>query len=406
MKLTKTTPDMNLESFEKSQSLEELLSNYSLQQHGSSVFIYSIQNRSIVAHFNSFDNTLLILQPEGFPIANALGSKRFPIGAGRQDLSKTTAATVNAIEFKRDLQFPLLPSKQEPQIAYKIVDLPQLLQTRTDTSKVYSELVDLFNRCSDYAPSKKEEFVAGGAASDKFCRFNRENLKTLNGICTINTFLLDESKDNKIIGTQSATIVLHPSEEVDIYLYDEVVDYSILLSPDEILKYQQLCDNKPELSEEDKRTPIALLVESKRGELFAQLFSATREKIFQKLQELLPKLNHNQIEQLIISNKVRAIIRAAAVWYPYSATLNCVPADNGIFVIHGPRTDLGNYIDKQIKDWAATNIKAILESNSYPSSPGQKKQWPKSVFEEIAHTRVQDESGSISNETTLPSPNK
>ncbi len=386
----KSTTVFNLDTFiEQNKDLKEILSKYVIQQVGSSVFIYLKDSQSLVAHFNSFDNTLLILQPQGFSIADAFGSKRFPLGAGRQELLQVTAAKVNAIEFKRDLQFPLISPKREPKIAYKAVNFPQLLLARKDISNLYAELAELFNRCSDYTTLKKQEFLAGGALEDKFCRFNRDNQKTQNGVCTINTFLVDEMRNNKVVGTQSATIVQQPNREVDIYLYDEVVDYYILLTSEEIQEYRELCDNKPELSEEDKATPIIVHLESKREELLSQLFAITREKIKVKLRELLPDLDQQQIDQMILDKKIRAIIRAAPVWYPYSARLNCVPNPDGVFVIHGKRTDLGDYVDKQIKNWATAKLKPILEANSYPVSPELNKKWPRNVYDEMASAQVQ-----------------
>lgn len=389
LQTTSVNPSSNTDLnslLETNQIPRELLSLYHFQQHGSSVFVYLKENDSLVAHFNSFDNTLLILQPNGFQIADAFGSKRFPLGQAREELNQQNAAEINAIAFKRDLKFPLISPTQKPEINYRTADFSELLHSHPETSKLYNDLADLFSRCSDYTPSKKEEFVAGGALADKFCRFNRENQKTLSGVCTINTFLLDEKNDNKMVATQSATIILHPNEEVDIYLYDEVADYFTLLTPDQIQEYQKHCANRSELSDEDKNTPIAIVVESKREELFTQLFTATREKIKEKLHELLPSLNAQEIELRINSNKIRAIIRAATVWYPYSAKLNCVPEKNGIFVIHGPRTDLGNSIDQQIKDWATIKIKTILETHSYPISLELKKKKRASVYDEVTAT--------------------
>ncbi len=262
MNIRQGVEEFNIDILEH-QQLRDLLTRYTIKKYGSSYFIYSKDPFQLISHFNSFDNTLLIMHPEGYVIAEALGTKRFPIGAARAQLNSENAKQVNAIQFKRDLQFPLIVSDPEPYTPYKIVNLDQLRQTRKNPSKLYIELAKLFNRCSDYAPTKKEEFLDGGALADKFCRFNTEDHQHHPNVVTLNTFLLDEQHNNKIIGTQSATVVLHPNNEIDIYLYDEVVDYFSLLTPQQIEEYVQLCEGKKELSDDDKLSPIAKLVEAK-----------------------------------------------------------------------------------------------------------------------------------------------
>ncbi|MDQ2994458.1 MAG: hypothetical protein M3R00_05875 [Pseudomonadota bacterium] len=128
--------------------------------------------------------------------------------------------------------------------------------------------------------------------------------------------------------------------------------------------------------------------------MFAPLFAATRQQLQQKIRELLPNLDPNQIKQMIADKKIRAIIRAAAIWFPYSAELHCVTDPEGIFVIHGPRTELGDSLDKHIKTWATSQLAEIS------ASAEQSRKWPRSVIEEITAKPLADH-----NEAEIAKPN-
>jgi hypothetical protein len=90
-------------------------------------------------------------------------------------------------------------------------------------NQINSQLAELFNRCNDFTPGKKEGYLMGGSNADKYCRFNLESHQPLSNIVSDQIFLTNSQ--NKIISTISFTICVNRTGAVDVYLYDEIVDY-------------------------------------------------------------------------------------------------------------------------------------------------------------------------------------
>lgn len=120
-----------------------------------------------------------------------------------------------------------------------------LRRTALSKDKFYVLLSDLFNRCADFTPGKQDEYLSGGKKEDKYCRFNLMNNEEKQTVSTNQVFLMDD--ENNIAGTISATVIHGNGGTLDIYFYDEIVDYFTLLNPDEIA---QLYDMSQQLNNE------------------------------------------------------------------------------------------------------------------------------------------------------------
>ncbi len=318
------------------------IQKYRIMRQGASIFFYNANNE-IVLHFNPFDNTVLVCNPDGYALAKWLGTKRFPIGDARLALTEQQIKDVGATKFKRDYSFslqPLVPHKASP---YKVVELEELLKIYT-TTQLNAVLSELFNRCSDFTPGKKAEYLKGGKLEDKFCRFNLENQQVNTGIRSDQVFLLDDN--NKIIGTISFTFYVSQNRIIDVYLYDEVVDYFTLLSEKEKLKLISLFpdDTMSAYAKDAALQAIALLIEPKRLALMEPLFAAARLQIL----DTINFVRGPQDDEV----NANAFIRAAAGREELYLALNCSGTDSKNHVIHGAATRYANLLDNHVKQWA------------------------------------------------------
>jgi hypothetical protein len=328
------------------------MQNYRIMRQGASIFFYNA-NDELVLHFNPFDNTVLVCSPDGYALANRLGTKRFPISAARLALTKQQANEVGATKFKRDYSFPLQSPEQQTTSPYKVVALEDLLKIY-DTKQLNTALAELFNRCNDFTPGKKAEYLKGGKLEDKYCRFNLENQQPKSGIVTDQVFLLDDK--NKIIGTISFTLYVNKDRIIDIYLYDEIVDYFTILSEKDQQKLQSLYPDAT-LSDDAKQAALvatAHLIEPKRLALMAPLFEAARLRIID-IMGLIRSKESDSLDNLtdaIEKGRVHAFIRAAAGREESYLALNCSATNSATYVIHGPASKYANLLDSYVKQWA------------------------------------------------------
>ncbi len=343
------TPEGN--ETEAEQAFLARMSQYTIKADGSSILFYNQKNR-LISCIKPFDNTQLICVNDGCELAADFGAKRFLVSEARND---ETANQTNAFHFRRDLSFPIEKRENETAITFQVLDLPDVLkQFRADQNKLYNVLAELFNRCADFTPAKQNEYLARGAKEDKFCRFNdvkNVDPTPITSPITSHVFLMNN--ENKIIGTISTTIIQN-NDDVDIYFYDEIVDYFTLLSPEQIEalseKIQQLDTKKDEVIKSTLKEEIAGLIEPKRMELMAQLFAAARKNIRSAIDNFDEKIEKNQ---------VHAFIRAAdGRDEAYIEKLGC-RRTNDHFVIHGPATAQLKMLDTYVKEWAAEQLKAL-----------------------------------------------
>jgi hypothetical protein len=338
---------------EAEQAFLARIKQYTIKKNGASILIYG-ENDRLMLHINPFDNTQSICTADSYTLASDFSAKRFVIGEARKQLDMAKAEEVKAIHFSRDLSFPIEKSVNDDTQNYKIVDLAGLLNqfsSDSDKDRLYTQLAELFNRCADFTPGKQDEYLSGGKKEDKFCRFNLMNT-TDQTVRTEQVFLLDDK--NKLVGTISATIINSNENALDIYFYDEVVDYFTLLSSEEKLQFDvALRQLKTEENATFKATlekDIAALIDPKRSILMAQLFSATRLS--------LRKLIIN-LDEKIESGAVHAFIRAALGRVEAYRELGCGKANTENFVIHGMPTSQLNMLDALVKTWAAEQLKLL-----------------------------------------------
>jgi hypothetical protein len=307
-----------------------IISEYRIIQQGAGIFFYAKRNNELVSFFNTFDNTQLICSPNGYALAALFGAKRFLIGDERLTLDHEPAQNAGAIYFSRDLAFPLNTSKDPMTSPYYAATLEGLLEI-FDINQINTQLDDLFIRCNDFTPGKKEEYSKGGSNADKYCRFNLESHQPLSNLVTDQIILINPQ--NKIVGSISFVMWVNRTGAVDVYLYDEIVDYFTLLNETEKAELAALYPA-------GDTALIAAKIEPKRIELMAPLFAAARREIKEKITQLNGVQAH-----------VSAFIRAAAGRVESYTALNCT-INLDIKVIHGPATKYAAMLDAHIKDWA------------------------------------------------------
>ena len=109
---------------------------------------------------------------------------------------------------------------------------------QNDLSKLYDGLNTLFKDFADFTPGKQIEY-ASEPHLDKYCRFNLENNNVNHpNALTSNIFLLDDT--NKIMGTISATIIMHSDNKIDIYVYDEIAHLENIKEEEKEIKRQAI----------------------------------------------------------------------------------------------------------------------------------------------------------------------
>lgn len=337
---------------ETEQAFLTRMSQYTIKANGSTILLYDQQDR-LMTCIKPFDNTQFICVDDGYQLASDFGAKRFLAGQAIKQMSDERAKQTGAIQFARDLSFPIEKRADETAINYQLLDLAGMLnQFRTDKDKLYSVLAELFNRCADFTPGKQEEYLTGGKKEDKYCRFNLVNSTDTTAPTTSQVFLIDDKKN--IIGTISATIIQGEGGALDVYFYDEIVDYFTLLTAEEInalyTKTQQLNKEQDATAKSALESEIASLIEPKRNSLMAQLFAAARQQIRSVIDGL---------DEKVAKGQVHAFIRAAAGRVDAYAELGCSKTNTGNFVIHGPATAQLKMLDAYVKSWAAEQLKAL-----------------------------------------------
>src|SRR3990167_9996634 len=209
----------------------ERIKQYSVKANGATILIYN-QNNRLMTCINPFDNTQFICADDGYTLASDFGAKRFLAGEAHKQIKDEKAKQVNAIHFARDLSFPI-ERMNDVTLNYNLLDLAGMLnQFRSDKDKLYAVLSELFNRCADFTPGKQDEYLVGGKKEDKYCRFNLANNMDKQVASTEQFFLTDDK--NNITGTISATVIKSNDGSLDIYFYDEIVDYFTLLNAKKI----------------------------------------------------------------------------------------------------------------------------------------------------------------------------
>ena len=330
----------------------ERIKQYSVKANGATILIYN-QNNRLMTCINPFDNTQFICADDGYTLASDFGAKRFLAGEAHKQIKDEKAKEVNAIHYSRDLSFPIKKRMNDVTLNYNLLDLAGMLnQFRSDKDKLYDVLSELFNRCADFTPGKQDEYLVGGKKEDKYCRFNLANNMDKQVASTEQFFLTDDK--NNITGTVSATVIKSNDGSLDIYFYDEIVDYFTLLNAKEIeelyAKSQQLRDEKATDVKSRLEKEIAAIVEPKRAILMAQLFSAARQGLRNSMSDL---------DEKIEKGLVYAFIRAAAGRVDAYVELGCSKTNTENFVIHGQATAQLKMLDNYIKTWAAEQLKAL-----------------------------------------------
>ncbi len=338
----------------------EYMKQYTMKVNGAGVLVYDQQNRLMIC-INPFDSTLFICNDDNgdaYELASRFGAKRFVVGAALQQINEDRAKQSNIVNFPRDLLFPIEKRENEIVVDYKVLDLAGVTDYfRADKTKLYDQLSKLFILCADFTQGKLEEYKSGGNLQDKYCRFNPENNIHKNEVLNDQIFLMDNK--NNIIGTISAAVIENNHGGVDIYFYDEIVDYFTLLNENEIKwlneKTEQLNKAKGTGLEATLKKEIAELIEPKRAQLMAQLFAAARQHLRKSVSDLDAK---------IANGLVHAFIRAAAGREAAYVDLGCSKTNTTSFVIHGPRTAQLNMLDADRKAWAAEKLKALQPTPS------------------------------------------
>ncbi len=277
---------------------------YYFLRHGASILIYHHTNNKLVCQFNPFDNTVFICDPAGYPVGELLGTKRFLIGAARKNINASAALPINAITFPRDLSFPL---EHPPSI------LPNFLKIIHHTGSLLALQEMLIS--SDFTTAKIEEYSTSGNLSCRFCAINQQ-LKS--GTMTAHILLADTTNHSKIVGLMIADILIGENNSIDVYLRDEVV-----------------------------AEPCTM----------GYLFEAARQVIKKYLLIIKPDY---EIEQ------VNAFIRAAAGKENNYIALGCSAINPGIYVIHGPRTQLAELLDRYVKSCLTSQEVSPLRMSESP----------------------------------------
>lgn len=338
----------------ENQAFLKKIIDYRIQRQGASIIFFAKSDNKQILYFNTFDNSMFIHDSRGYSLAADFGTKRFPVGKARSALTKEQAQEQKAIQFERDLSFPITVSVEEKVSSFKSVTLAELLIINDkNQDKLYEDLAELFNRCADFTPGKQDEYLSGGKKVDKYCRFNLDNHKLLASTVTDQIFLLDSQ--NKIIGTISATIIVQSDGTTDVYFYDEIVDYSIRLKPYEKEILEMLYKNDKKLPKDVQKAEIAKIIEPRRLEIMQPLFAAARQQIIQTISTL----SGSSGESLIKEGKVHAFIRAAAGRVSSYKALACGEEKSITYVIHGPSTAYTEMLDHHVKNWAEQQLKLL-----------------------------------------------
>jgi hypothetical protein len=330
----------------KHQSFSESTRGYRIQRKGTSIFFIRQSDNKLICHFKPFDNTLLICDPSGYALAAQFGTKRFLVGEANSKLAHDLPEGVNAQKFTRDLTLDLA-NIQRTSSPYKAVNLAELLQIK-GKQELYSELAKLFNLCAGFTPGKQHEYLNGGYLQDKYCRFNIEQLAELNGTSTQHIFLLDSN--DVIMGTISATIH-RDGNNIDIYLYDEIANYFALLTESQIKAIYALNEKLQTARQEEQsalKVELAQMIEPKRTELLAHLFSAVR-------------INMNK---QFPSSHIHAFIRAANDRVENYVRLGCNAINTNNYVIHGAPTRYTQALDAHLKNYAAKKLEEKITHSS------------------------------------------
>lgn len=319
---------------------ENELDNYTVLAQGTTHFIYyhnqaSQQPPRLLSIFKSFDSAQLVCDPQGYAVANLLGTRRFLVGEA-QTLASATAhhEAVDVIAFKRDLTFSLHVTEQELRaIPYRVVDLKTLLQIYQGKEiNLFVKLAALYKNCADYTPAKMAEFQH---IKSLLYRFNIENTLTPNAdtdVVSDHVILLDD--DQEIIGMMSASIY-----KTRGYLYDEIVNYP---------RYLGNNDKTPEN------------IERVRLQLFSYLFPAMRHQ----LKQTICKLNHltaAEYDAALHNQTISAFIRAADGRVATYQALGCGPHFLGAYVVHGPCLEAGERLHADATKWVENKYAALLE---------------------------------------------
>ncbi len=348
------TPE-NLEFLKK-------IANYRIQRQGSGICFFAKSDSKRILYCNPFDNTFFISDQRGYALAVEFGAKRFLVGEARLTLTEETASEQKVIQYERDLSFPLKVVEEEKATAFKVATLAELLAiNKENPDKLYEDLAELFNRCADFTPGKQNEYLTGGKKADKFCRFNLDSQKPLASMVTDQIFLLD--KQNKVIGTISATVMVQPDGTTDVYFYDEIVDYFTRLQSAEKEALLSLYLNEARLSEDAQKAEIAKIIEPRRLELMRPLFAAARQKIIGTISTISGLSGQSLMEE----GKVHAFIRAAEGRVPSYKELACGEEQSGIYFIRGPATDYTTMLDGHVKTWAGKELLKLSRKSSNQS---------------------------------------
>jgi len=350
------------------------IAKYKLVRHGAGIYFFSKEDERLILYSNPFDNSLFVCDPSGYALAAEFGAKRFPVGKARTQMLEAKTNEVKATQFERDLSFPLQAMQDEKATpGIKVATLQELLiLNKKNEKKVYEDLSELFNRCANFTPGKQQEYLEGGQVADKFCRANLESQQSHSSIVTDQIFLLNKS--NKVIGTISATVMVHRGGAINVYFYDEVVDYTTLLNPQEKAELQRLYKNDEKLSEVEQRDAIAKIIEPKRLELMAPLFAAARKKVTQTIREL-SGLSIDALDQQIKEGMVHAFVRAADGRVPTYRELGCGEKKPDTYVIHGPPTGPANMLVSHVKSWANQQLERLSKSAVVAEQPAARNSY-------------------------------
>ena len=363
---------------EQDHAFYQAIQPFQLKRQGATVLIYTKDSHELVSYFKPYDNTQLVCSKDGYEVAALFGGKRFIVGqANSQDQPQT------AQQFSRDRAFPLLPRPHETNYFPFRCESLEFLDSfyRKNKNELYDQLAHLFNDCADFTPGKQDEYLSGGAETDKRCRFNvNNNPPKIKEIFNDHVFFLDANK--QVIGTISATIV----NGTDIYLYDEIVDYFKCLTKEDQNKVRALAETLRQLEQEKQKNQhhseldskiaaikkeLSEIIEPKRSLLLQFLFSAARDRICQSLQRYFAVSKEDTNE------KVRAFIRVASGREASYEALNCGKANDNIHVIHGKPTPYAEMLAKHITQLIAPNKIQLTNTSSsqftIPSSTACKR---------------------------------
>ena len=337
-----------------------LAKKYKFTVNGSTIFLHNLDDK-LISIMHPFDNTQFLLSADAEDVAFAekLGGKRFMAGLARKQMLDQPQARQDAIMFDRDMSFSLDSTQRDQSSPYRVMTLAEMQRYfSADKHKPYRALVDLFNRCADFTPGKQQEYLSSGKEiQDKYCRFNLDRKPlTPYWYKTEHLFLL--TKDDKIAGTVSMAIIEHPDQFVDIYVYDEITNYFLLLDEQQKAKHAAFTAAF-DLGDKDEKAVIqpliAKLVEPARTQLLDELFTAARAHLHQTVVGL-----HEHISR----GHSHAFIRAARGREHTYQQLGCAPTRQTL-VIHDkpvPPELLDKHViqlkllDAHLKEWAGRRL--------------------------------------------------